>query len=140
MITATLRLVKSAASAQIASGSQLLRIPRGSLGYLAARLVSRDVDQGNRVALLVISSARIIGHLFPVGASRVAFDCPLSMQHAATRGLVKRGAIIAVVDYPLSLPSRRRCSAFQIDGLAGDGRLNLVSGQICSDHRPDDSN
>src|SRR5205823_3191440 len=54
------------------SRRQLLCVARRGLGDLAASLVSRHVDQGDRIALLVVSAARIVGHLFPIRARCVA--------------------------------------------------------------------
>ena len=77
---------------------ELLRVAWRGFGDLAARLISRHVDQGNCVALLVVSAARIVGHLFPIGARRVAFDRPRSMQHPFASRLVKGATIGSVVD------------------------------------------
>jgi hypothetical protein len=94
------------------SGSQILCISRSDFSDLAASVLSYDVDHGNRVPLLVKSAARIVGRLFPVGADRIAFDGPRSMQHAALSGLVDGGTIGAVVLHAFTLPSRRPCPAF----------------------------
>ena len=60
------------------SGSrQLFGIAVGRLDDLASRLSRLAVDDGDRVALLVVSGAGI-GRLLPIGAKQVIFDCPLA--------------------------------------------------------------
>jgi hypothetical protein len=69
-------ITSSARARSVLPGSQLLCISRRGLTDLAARLVSCDIDQRNRVPLLVVSAARIVGHLFPIGAT--VRDCGLT--------------------------------------------------------------
>src|SRR5437870_200846 len=79
----------------------LLRIAGDDFQDLAPRFSGRDVDDRDRLALLVVARTRVIGHLFPIDTGGVGLDAPSAVQDAAVSGLVQRIAVGSVIDDPL---------------------------------------
>ena len=59
--------------------ARLLWISRRRLRDLGSRLLGRDIDDVDCVALLVVAGAGIVGHLLPVSAQLVALDGVLAL-------------------------------------------------------------
>jgi hypothetical protein len=84
----------------------MLGIARLGLQHLCADLVGRDVDDVNRIPMLVVIYAGIVGNLLLVDAETVIVDRPSAVLHRALCCPVEGIAVRRIEDHHMT---RRGC-------------------------------